>query len=173
MSVIKLAILGQGRSGRDIHAANLMLLKDLFQVVAIVDPLPDRRERAAGEFGCETFADYRDLVGRTDIDLVVNATPSHLHVPITIDLLNHGFNVLVEKPMARHVAEVDAMVEAAKKAGRTLAVFQQSRYAPYFLKVREIIDSGDLGRIVQISIAFSGYARRWDWQCLQEYNGGN
>jgi predicted dehydrogenase len=173
MSQIKLAIIGQGRSGRDIHAANLMLLQDLYQIVAIVEPLQDRRERAAAEFGCATFADYRDLFGRTDIDLVVNATPSHLHVPITIDLLNHGFNVLVEKPMARHVAEIDAMVEAAEKAGRTLAVFQQSRYAPYFLKVREIIDSGDLGRIVQISIAFSSYARRWDWQCLQEYNGGN
>ena len=173
MSIIKIAILGQGRSGRDIHAANLMLLKDLYQVVAVVDPLQDRRERAAAELGCETFADARELLTRKDIDLVVNATPSHLHVPMTLDLLDHGFNVLVEKPMARHVAEVDDMVAAAEKAGRTLAVFQQSRYAPYFQKVRDIIGSGDLGRVVQISIAFNGYARRWDWQCLQEYNGGS
>ena len=50
MSVIKIAILGQGRSGRDIHAVNLMYLTDLYQIVAIVDPLPDRRERAAREF---------------------------------------------------------------------------------------------------------------------------
>ncbi len=173
MSRIKLAILGQGRSGRDIHAANLSLLKDLYEIVAVVDPLPDRRERAAAEIGCATYADYRELLGHKDIDLVVNATPSHLHVPVTLDLLSHGFNVLVEKPMARHVADVDAMIEAAQKAGRTLAIFQQSRFAPYFQKVQEIIGSGDLGRVVQISIAFNGYARRWDWQCIQDYNGGN
>ncbi len=119
MSRIKLAILGQGRSGRDIHAANLSLLKDLYEIVAVVDPLPDRRERAAAEIGCATYADYRELLGHKDIDLVVNATPSHLHVPVTLDLLSHGFNVLVEKPMARHVADVDAMIEAAQKAGRT------------------------------------------------------
>ena len=104
MSLLKIAILGQGRSGRDIHAANLALLKDLYQIVAIVDPLQHRRERAAAESGCETFADYRALFGRRDIDLIVNATPSHLHVPVTLDLLQHGFNVLVEKPMARQVA---------------------------------------------------------------------
>lgn len=173
MSLIKLAILGQGRSGRDIHAANLMLLRDLYRIVAVVDPLPDRRKRAAEEFGCDTYDDYRELFHRTDLDLVVNATPSHLHAPITIDLLNHGFNVLVEKPMSRSVAEVDAMIEAAEKNNRILTVFQQSRYAPYFIKVREILDSGVLGRIIQISISFSGFSRRWDWQCLQSRNGGS
>ncbi|NLM77592.1 MAG: Gfo/Idh/MocA family oxidoreductase [Ruminococcaceae bacterium] len=173
MSVIKIAILGQGRSGRDIHAVNLMYLTDLYQIVAIVDPLPDRRERAAREFKCDTYAHYTEILQRTDIDLVVNATPSYLHGPITIDLLNHGFNVLVEKPMSRSVAEVDAMIAAAEKNKRLLTIFQQSRFAPYFVKVREVIDSGVLGRIVQIGISFSGYARRWDWQCLQSFNGGS
>ena len=54
-----------------------------------------------------------------------------------------------------------------------LAVFQQSRYAPYFRQVRQVIDSGVLGRIVQISISFSGHARRWDWQTLQTFGGGS
>ncbi len=173
MSVIKLAILGQGRSGRDIHAAHLKDLQDLYQIVAVVDPIAQRRERAAAELGCETFADYKEILDRKDIDMVVNATPSHLHPAITIDLLEHGFNVLTEKPLARHVSEVDAMTAAAAKAGRSLFVFQQSRFAPYFRKVRQVIDSGVLGRIVQVSINFNGYARRWDWQCIQEYNGGS
>jgi scyllo-inositol 2-dehydrogenase (NADP+) len=81
--------------------------------------------------------------------------------------------VLCEKPLAHRVAEVDELVEASKRSGKLLAIFQQSRFAPYFLQVREVITSGVLGRIVQISIAFNGFGRRWDWQTLQEYNGGN
>jgi scyllo-inositol 2-dehydrogenase (NADP+) len=173
MKPLNIAILGQGRSGRDIHGAYLRTVPDRFKIATVVEPLPERALRARAEYGCEVLDDYRALFGRADLDLVVNATPSHLHVPISLDLLNHGFNVLCEKPLAHRVSEVDALVDAATRAGRTLAIFQQSRFAPYFSKVREVIDSGVLGRIVQISIAFNGFGRRWDWQTLQEYNGGN
>lgn len=54
-----------------------------------------------------------------------------------------------------------------------LAPFQQSRVAPYFKKVREVIDSGVLGRIVSIDIQFSGFARRWDWQTIQDFTAGS
>jgi predicted dehydrogenase len=173
MKRIRVAILGQGRSGRDIHGVNLMRMHDYYEITAVVDPLENRRKRAALEYGCSTYENYRELFSRKDIDIVVNATPSHLHVPITLDLLENGFNVLSEKPFARKAEEVDRMISVARKYNRLLTVFQQSRYAPYFLQVRKVLDSGVLGRIIQISITFSGFARRWDWQCIQEYNGGN
>lgn len=50
-------------------------------------------------------------------------------------------------------------------------IFLQSRYAPQFVKVREIVDSGVLGRIVEIKITTSSFGRRWDWQTLQENAG--
>lgn len=170
---LRVAILGQGRSGRDIHGANLINMQALYKIAVVVDPLEDRRQRAQKEYGCEVYENYSQLFGRDDLDLIINATPSHLHVPITYELINKGFNVLCEKPFARKAEEVDMLIEASKKSGKTVAIFQQSRFAPYFQKVREIIDSGVLGRTVQISIAFNGFARRWDWQTLQEYNGGN
>ncbi len=173
MKQIRVAILGQGRSGRDIHGRHIMTDQERFKIVAAVDPLEDRRERAAKEFGCDVYEDYTQLLDRDDIDLVINATPSYLHPPITIDLLNHGFNVLCEKPLARKVSEVDAMMEAAEKSGKLLAVYQQSRFAPYYRQVKKVVDSGVLGRIVQVSIAFNGFARRWDWQCIQDFYGGN
>ncbi len=173
MHPLRVAILGQGRSGRDIHGHWLRQVPEAFEIVAIVDPLAERRERARQEYACDVFEDYQALLNRRDLDLIVNAAPSHLHVPITLDLLSRGFNVLCDKPLARCVAEVDALIAAARQSGATLAVFQQSRFAPYYRKVREVIDSGILGRIVQISIAFSGFGRRWDWQTLQEFNGGN
>lgn len=173
MKQLKIAILGQGRSGRDIHGAYLKKARDIFKIAAVVDPLEERRKRAEQEYGCVTFPDYRLLKGIKDLDIIVNSTPSHLHVPITLDLLNSGFNVLCDKPMARRAGEVAEMMKASVRTGKLLAIFQQSRYAPYFRQVKKVVDSGILGRIVQVNISFNGFARRWDWQTLQEYNGGN
>ncbi len=165
--------MGQGRSGRDIHGLHLKKDTERFKVVGVVEPMEIRRNRAAEEFGCETFSDYKELFGRTDIDLVINATPSNLHFDTTRDLLEHGFNVLCEKPCVPTVEEFDILCSIAKANRCHLLVFQQSRFANYFVKVKEIISSGVLGRIVHIGIQFNGYARRWDWQCCLEYNGGN
>ena len=174
LKTIKTAILGQGRSGRGIHAKWLVKnLYDKFRIDAVIEPLEERRERAEKEFGCKTFEDYHHILDRKDLDLVINTTPSHLHFPITLDLINAGFNVICEKPLAGKVEEVDKLIKASKKSGKLFTIFQQSRYAPYFIQVKNVIDSGVLGRIVQISIAFNSFARRWDWQCIQDYNGGS
>ena len=157
--VIRVGIIGQGRSGYDIHAAHLRGDRR-YKIAAVVDPLKDRRGQAREEFGADVSATYKPLLARDDLDLVVNASPSHRHVPITLDLLKAGHNVLCEKPFARHVADVDKMVRAAKRAGKLLAVFQQSRFAPYFDQIRKVIDSGVLGRIVMIRIPWNGFSRR-------------
>ena len=174
MKKIRAAILGQGRSGRDIHASTLSKLQDRYEIAYIVEPLAHRRERAANEYGCTIYEDYKQLFAHvSDIDLVVNATPSPLHVPINLDLLNNGFNVLCEKPLAKTAAEVDSVIEAAAKNNKLIAIFQQSRYNRAYNEIKRIIDSGVLGRIIQISCHYSGFARRWDWQTLQENNAGN
>jgi predicted dehydrogenase len=174
VSRLRVGIIGQGRSGRDIHAHVLSTaVRELFEIVAIADPLQDRCDRAARELGCPAYTDHRQLLARDDLDLVVNATPSHLHVPVTIEALEAGRNVLSEKPAARRATDVDRVVATARRTGRLVAVFQQSRFAPYFRKVREVIDSGVLGRIVQVKCSFSGFGRRWDWQTLQDHDGGS
>ena len=163
MKQFRIAILGQVRSGRDIHGMHLQKDTERFRVVAVVDLLEKRRERAAQEYGCDVYEDYTALFDRDDIDLVVNSTPSHLHYAISKDLLEHGFNVLCEKPC----------VPTAKRKNVHFLVFQQSRFADYFLQVKKVIASGKLGRIVHIGIQFNGFARRWDWQCCLDRNGGN
>lgn len=173
MKIIRTAIIGQGRSGRNIHGQYLLTDPEHYKVVAAAELLPERRARAKQEYNCEVYKDYRELFKRKDIDLIVNAAYSHLHVPITLDILKAGFNVLCEKPLAPMAKDVDRLIAASKKAKKIFAIFQQSRFAPYFLKVREVIESGVLGRIVQISINFNGYARRWDWQTWQGYKGGS
>ncbi|HOZ48596.1 MAG TPA: Gfo/Idh/MocA family oxidoreductase [Candidatus Hydrogenedentes bacterium] len=173
MKKIRVAIIGQGRSGRDIHGAYLSQDTKRFTIVAVVDPIRERRERAAIEYGCNVYRDHRALLKRTDLDLIVNATPSMLHVPVSLECLRAGFNVLCEKPLASKTQDVDALIAASQKANKVLAIFQQSRFAPYFRQVRKVIDSGVLGDIVQVSIAFNGFSRRYDWQTLTEFMGGS
>jgi predicted dehydrogenase len=75
--------------------------------------------------------------------------------------------------MAITLADADRMVEAARGTDRVLTIFQQRRYNPDFVVVRDVIRSGVLGRIVQIRISESKFGRRWDWQTLQKYGGGS
>ena len=173
MKVLRVGIIGQGRSGRNIHAEYLAKVPEQFKVVAVADPLQDRCQRAEQEMGCDSYVDYRELLQRDDLDFVVNATPSYLHVPISQEVLSAGFNVLCEKPLARYASEVDELIELSKSTGRLLAIYQQSRFAPYYQQVKKVIDSGVLGRVVMVKIAFNGFSRRYDWQTLQEYYGGS
>jgi len=172
MEPIRVGIIGQGRSGRDIHGVYLAT-DARYRIVAVADALADRRERAVREYGCAAHAEAAELLARKDIDLVVNSSFSHQHVPLTLAAFKAGHHVLCEKPLAPTAKDVDRMIAAARKAGKVLAVFQQSRYAPYFVEIQRVIASGVLGHIVQISVAFNGFGRRWDWQTLQEFKGGN
>lgn len=173
MKKLRVAIIGQGRSGRNIHGKFFRSADNTFcEVVCIVEADEFRRRRAAEEFGCDVVADYTELFGRKDIDLVVNASFSHMHYPITKDLLEHGFSVLSEKPFGRSYYECLDLIHIAKKKGVTLAAFHQSLLSPAFLNVKKIIADGVLGDILQISLKYSGFARRWDWQTLQSRCAG-
>ncbi len=174
MKKLNIAIIGQGRSGRDIHGAYFLTEEGqkLYNVVAVAEWNEKRRERAKETFHCDVYEDYRDFYKRDDIDLVVNSTYSYEHFPVTMDLLSHKMNVIVEKPFSKYAMECEKMIAAAKENGVMLCVFQQSRMAPYYQRIKEIIESGKLGKIHQININFSGFARRWDWQCSQRFYAG-
>ncbi|MBR2461155.1 MAG: Gfo/Idh/MocA family oxidoreductase [Clostridia bacterium] len=168
MKKMRVAIIGQGRSGRDIHG-NFFRSEsnDFVDVVAIVEADEFRRNRAAEEFGCDVYVDYTELFARKDIDVVVNASYSQMHYPITKEFLLHGFNVLTEKPFGRTSYECAELIKIAKERGVTVAAFHQSLLSPIFLKIKEILASGILGKIIQIDLTYSGFARRWDWQTMQ------
>ena len=168
MKKLRVAIIGQGRSGRDIHGKFFKSAdNDFCEVVCIAEADEARRAKAKAEFGCDVVADYKEFFGRNDIDVVVNASFSQMHYSISKDLLEHGFNVLSEKPFGRSYFECMDLINTAKKHGVIIAAFHQTLYNPAFLNVKNIIESGKLGRILQINVKYSGFARRWDWQTLQ------
>lgn len=175
MRKLNVAVIGQGRSGKDIHCAYFLSDRNKhFNVKYIVDFNEARLEIAKKLFpGVTTYKEYTDLFNHKDIDLIVVSVQSNLHYEIAKDILEHGYNVLVEKPMARTKEECDILIETAKKNNVKLAVFQQSQYAPYCLHAKKVIESGILGNILQITLHWNGFARRWDWQTLQSKVGGN
>jgi len=175
MKKLKLAIIGQGRSGRDIHGKFYKSEQnDVVDVVAVVEADERRRERALEEYpGCKVYADYRELFEVEGIDVVVNDTYSQMHYEITKDLLEHGFNVLVEKPFARNYYECSDLIRIAKEKNLVLAVFQQTFLAPFYLETKKMLETGKIGDIKQVSIRYNGLSRRWDWQTLQSKLAGS
>ncbi|MEM2740181.1 MAG: Gfo/Idh/MocA family oxidoreductase [Candidatus Bathyarchaeia archaeon] len=169
---IRVGIDGLGRSGWNIHARIFEELPGMYRVVAVCDPLEDRRMEAYARFGCRTYEDFDSLVGDDDVELIVVATPSYLHAPHTIAALESGKDAVCEKPMASNLSEADAMIDASRRAGRLLTVFHNSLFAPDYLKVMEIIQSGKLGRILMVKIYSHTFGRRWDWQTLRRFGGG-
>ena len=178
MKKLRVGIIGQGRSGRDIHRRVLctqLNAMERFEVVAVSDTIPERCQPfddVAIPQDFKVYPDYKDMLKDKSIDLIVNATRSMDHIPVSIEALKAGFHVLCEKPLAATVAAVDKVIAAARKAKRHFAVYQQSRFRPTFQKCMEIIKSGIIGEAVQVNVRFNNWSRRWDWQTLQEFDGG-
>lgn len=161
MKKLNVAVIGYGRSGWGIHC-NFFRSKDndLMNVVAVAELDPARAEAAKADFNCDVYGDYRKIFERTDVDLIVNASYSQIHYPITLDCLKHGFNVLCEKPIAKKAEQVQELIDAAKENKVMFTIFQQSRLAEYFMKMEEIMKSGILGDIKLVRGRWNGFSRR-------------
>ena len=174
MKKLNIAIIGQGRSGKNIHGTYYRSGDNKYYNVKYVVEADELRRKVSEEIypGCKTLANYEELFMLEDVDLVVNASYSEMHYPITKQLLLHGKNVLVEKPFGRSRYECDELIKIAKEKGVTLAVFQQTFLAPFYAFCYDTLKSGRLGCVKQINIRYNGFSRRWDWQTLQKKCAG-
>ncbi len=173
MKKLNIALIGYGRSGWGIHGAFLRSAdNDICNVVAVVERDPARAEAAAKDFGCDTYSDYRELFSRTDIDFVTNASYSDEHYPVALDLLNHGFNVLCEKPLCKTPEQAQELIDAAKKNNCTFTIFHQYRYNDYYIKMCELLEKKVIGEVKLVRARQSFFARRYDWQTLLYREGG-
>jgi predicted dehydrogenase len=132
---LRLAVVGVGYLGRH-HARILATLPDV-ELVAVVDTNQARAAEVASASGTRPAFDYRDLLGR--VDAVTLAVPTGLHREIALPFLAAGVHVLVEKPMARSLAEADAMIAAAADADAILAVGQTERFNPAVAAARPLL----------------------------------
>jgi predicted dehydrogenase len=123
---LRVAVIGAGHLGRH-HARILASLPDVV-LTAVVDTNRARADEIAAAHHTHAAYDYHDVLGR--IDAVTVAVPTELHSMIVVPFLRAGIPVLVEKPIARTLAEADAMIGAALEANATLAVGHTERFNP-------------------------------------------
>jgi len=126
MSRTKVGVIGCGHLGA-IHARLLAERPDV-ELVGVVDTLPEARERVAAAHGCRPLAEPRDLVGLAQAAVV--AAPTGLHAAVSLPLLEAGLDLLVEKPIAASVEDARAIVIAARRHGRVVAVGHVERFNP-------------------------------------------
>lgn len=169
---IRVGIAGLGRSGWGIHAQGCAAMPEQFQVVAAMDFEAERRADVEKKFGARTFDSFDGLIGDPNVELVVVSTPNFLHREHVVRAAEAGKHVLCEKPFGVTTADANAMIEAARKAGKIAAPFQNRRYESHFQKVLEVVQSGVLGELHLVRLAVHGFSRRWDWQTLREFSGG-
>lgn len=161
-SHLGVAIVGCGLIGRK-RAACLAPAR----LAACADPVLDRAQAlAATAPGAEAVADWRRLLDRADIAIVVVATPNNMLASITQAALEAGKHVLVEKPAARTAGELKPVIEAGRRAGRLVRVGFNHRYHPALLKAQELVRAGALGELMFVRARYGhggrlGYEKEW------------
>lgn len=156
------AILGCGligdRRSKALAGARLIVCADLDANRA--------RTLAAGFAGCEATSDWLAALRRPDVDIVIVATTNDALVPASLAAVQAGKHVLVEKPAARSVAELDRLIAAAGEAKVRVRVGFNHRYHPALLKARELVTGGELGELMFVRGRYGhggrmGYEQEW------------
>lgn len=168
---IRTAILGYGRSGSTTHANPIEKLAD-FHLTAVCDIDPEAREKASRRFDCRIYENYREMLDKEPLDLVVIVTRSHQHAAMVCDCLMAGKNVLVTKPWALNACEAREMMSAARQSGRLLMPWLPARWASDLMRLRELVASGAIGKVFQVRRCEFTFGIRSDWQTKKEYGGG-
>lgn len=144
MSKVRFGLIGYGAWG-SFHAGAIAKTADA-ELCAIAVRSPESQAAAREAFPTATVvADYRELLKRTDLDVVDVVVPSHLHCEIGCAVLASGKHLLLEKPMAVTFAECDQLRAAANQSGKTIAIGHELRMSSLWGKVKEIIDAGGIG----------------------------
>ncbi|HEY7497106.1 MAG TPA: Gfo/Idh/MocA family oxidoreductase [Vicinamibacterales bacterium] len=134
---VNVGVIGVGHLGK--HHARIASALDGVRLVAVVDKIPERAAEVAAASATKGLTDSRELLG--GVDAVTIAVPTELHRDIAMPFLERGVGVLVEKPMARSLAEADEMIAAARASGATLAVGHTERYNPAVAAVMPLVTS--------------------------------
>ncbi|WP_455432748.1 Gfo/Idh/MocA family protein [Streptosporangium soli] len=150
--MVTLAVIGAGLRGTGY--ARLARQGGLAEVVAVAEPDQGRRADFAAEHGIpaeRVFADWRDLLADGRLaDAVIVATQDRLHLQPAVRAAELGYHILLEKPMAPTAEDAEAIAEAADRNGVILAVCHVLRYAPYTMRLKELLDEGRIGQIMNI-----------------------
>lgn len=164
MKEVRLGIIGVGNMG-SLHARQVLqgAIPDL-KLTAVCDLHPAKLEPFSN---LASFTDSRSLIRSGKVDAVLIVTPHYDHTTIGIDALQNGLHVLVEKPISVHKADAEKLIAAHKNKKQVFAAMFNQRTDPYYLKLKHLIESGELGTVRRINWIITNWFRTQTY-----YNSG-
>lgn len=140
-----------------IYASLADLIPEEFKIVGVADLDPLRCRKVMEKYGFSEdmcFSSSEELMKRGKLaDVIINGTMDSDHVPTTIPMLENGYDVLLEKPFAVSKEEVELLADAVRRTGRKVMICHVLRYAPFYVKIKELINSGTVGEVINIQTA--------------------
>ncbi len=155
-----------------IHAQALTQVPQA-RIVAAASPTEDHAQAFAAKHSIpHSYKDYRDILDRKDIDIVIIGAPNDLHAQMVIDAAQAGKHIICEKPLCRTLEEAERMLEACERAGVKLMYAEELCFAPKYVRLKQLVDEGALGEIhlVKQSEKHDGPHSPWFWNA--ERSGG-
>ncbi len=184
MTKLRFAIIGCGRISYK-HVEALVNNRENAELVAVCDVIRENAEKRSKEYVQSISLDkvpavytiYTDMLEKEDIDVVAIATESGYHPRIAIDCMNAGKHIIVEKPMALSTKDAEEMIKAAKANNVKLCVCHQNRFNKPIRQLREAIDTGRFGRLINGTARIlwtrdMNYYLQAPWRGTWELDGG-
>lgn len=153
MKRVKIAIIGYGQRGKT-YADYALKNPEEFEVTAITEINESRGKTARENHDCPVFGDYREFLNANiRADIVAIATQDRDHREHAIACMERGYDLLLEKPVANTEEDCRAIYETSARLKRKVIVCHVLRYTPFYHKIKEIADSGELGEIVTVNMS--------------------
>jgi len=175
-TTVKLGLIGLGNIG-SVHLRNIEKL-DKVELAAVCDIVPEKAQAAGEEYGCAVYTDSDALLADHICDAVIIATPHYAHTTIGVAALGSGYHVLVEKPISVHKADCERLIAAHTDKELVFAAMFNQRPDPRYQKIKELVDSGELGKLLRISWIMTDWFRTatyyasGGWRATWEGEGG-
>lgn len=145
---MRTGVIGIGVMGK--HHARIYSEQPDVELVGISDVNRGEGEKVASTYGTEYFPDYMSLL-ESDLDAVSIAVPTSLHSDIALNAAEYGINMLIEKPISRSMEEAESIIKAAREYKVKVMVGHIERFNPAVVKLKEMVDNNEFGKIITIS----------------------
>ncbi|MCY2932245.1 MAG: Gfo/Idh/MocA family oxidoreductase, partial [Planctomycetota bacterium] len=169
------AVVGYGPTYNfgQMHCQWIQAVPDM-HLVAICDRDGERAAVARKDWpGVDVAEDLDEILTRDDIDMVAVVTAHNTHARLVIRCLEAGKHVIVDKPMCIRIAEATSMIEASRRAGRSLGIFHNRRHDGNVRAIKEALEQGLIGQVFDIELSGCGYGKPGDsWRTRKDVAGG-
>lgn len=149
-----MAVAGLGNRGNDVYAHYQLIAPDELQITAVADPIRAKREEAQKLYGVapeNCFETAEEMLAKPKLaDICVISTQDKQHAKQSVEALKKGYHVICEKPISPSIEECLELQRTAHEQKKAVAVGHVLRYTPFYTKIKEIIESGKIGDVVNI-----------------------